>query len=479
MQNRALVSLLGIVLVAAGLLAGSLAAGNEPLLGLDLQGGVEVVLRPVDDGREVTDDQLDTAVDIIRDRVDALGVAEPDITRQGENVVVQLPGIDDQQRAIDLVGQTAELRFRPVLAGPFNVAELPPPPVEPVTGSLTVEDLLAGAITVPETDVAENSVVLDGDLGRYLLGPAEVTGAALEGADDQLIGVEWIVSVTMRPGPEGIDLFNEAAFACNNTLPQCPNGQLAIVLDQVVESAPNINASRYERDAISLTGGFSSDEARDIALVLDFGALPVEFEDPVESGLVRTVSATLGRDALRAGVISGIIGLVLVGAYMIGYYRLLGAAALASLVISATLLWVVVSFLSETQGLALTLAGVTGLIVSIGVSLDSNVVYFEHLKEDIVSGRALRSSVERAFPIAFKTIFWANLATLIGAVVLYVLTVGSVKGFALMLGIASVLDLVATYFFLRPAVQLLVASDRVKERPGLVGMPPEKTVFSS
>ena len=132
------------------------------------------------------------------------------------------------------------------------------------------------------------------------------------------------------------------------------------------------------------------------------------------------------------------------------------------------LLWVVVSFLSATQGLALTLAGVTGLIVAIGVSLDSNVIYFEHLKENVLGGRTLRSSVDQAFPVAFRTIFWANLATLIGAGILWLLTIGSVRGFAAILAIASILDLVATYFFMRPVVRRL--AHWCARRPGLVGM---------
>ena len=167
---------------------------------------------------------------------------------------------------------------------------------------------------------------------------------------------------------------------------------------------------------------------------------------------------------------------MLVVVYMLSYYRLLGLAAIGSLAVSGTLLWVVLSFLSSTRGLALTLAGVTGLIVAIGVSLDSNVVYFEHLKEDIRRGRTLRSAVDQAFPVAFKTIFWANLATLIGAAILWLLTIGSVRGFAVMLGIASILDLVATYFFLRPVVRMLAR--RTQQRPSLMGMPKSPAILT-
>ena len=483
-------SLVGILTLAVGLLVGNLVTHQEPLLGLDLQGGVEVVLRPVATDSEATpearDQALNQALEIVRNRVDALGVAEPDITVQGGNIVVQLPGVDDQDRAIALVGQTAELRFRPVLAGPVSIEEieayraaaeesgeeLPAPGGEP-----TAQDLLAGALTAPAADDADAVVILPtapdatGRVLHFMLGPALATGASLESAQAVLEFAQWNVQVTALEGPDGIGRFNEAALACYYESPDpvvCPTGQLGIVLDHVVESAPVVNARSFERDRINITGSFDEAEARDLALVLDYGALPMEFEDPAESGLVRTVSATLGRDALRAGLIAGIVGLALVALYMLAYYRLLGLAALGSLVVSGVLLWVILSFLSETRGLALTLAGVTGLIVAIGVSLDSNVVYFEHLKEDVLGGRTLRSSVDQAFPVAFRTIFWANLATLIGAGILWLLTIGSVRGFAAMLAIASILDLVATYFFLRPVVRSLARWSA--RRPALVGM---------
>ncbi len=486
-ENRAL---LGILALTVGLLVGNLVSGQEPLLGLDLQGGVEVVLRPIPDESEVTPEALDQALEIVRNRVDALGVAEPDITRQGGNIVVQLPGVDDQGRAIALVGQTAELRFRPVLAGPVSAEEIAAYKAaleesgddegdsgEVDDAELTAADLLEGVVTDPAADDADATVILPtapdaaGRVHHFLMGPALTTGASLESAVAVLEFAQWNVQVTALEGPEGIGRFNEAARTCYYESPdpvRCPTGQLGIVLDHVVESAPVVNALAFERDRINITGAFSEAEARDLALVLDYGALPLEFEDPAESGLVRTVSATLGRDALRAGLIAGIVGLALVALYMLAYYRLLGLVALGSLAVSGVLLWVVVSFLSTTQGLALTLAGVTGLIVAIGVSLDSNVIYFEHLKEDVLGGRTLRSSVDQAFPVAFRTIFWANLATLIGAGILWLLTIGSVRGFAAMLAIASILDLVATYFFLRPVVRRLARW--TTNRPGLVGM---------
>ena len=568
MRRSGIVSLGGIVVVVLGALIWSIAASNSVLLGLDLKGGAEVVLEPVVDTEltgEALDGAIDRSVEIIRNRVDGLGVAEPDITRQGDRIIVQLPGVEDQQRALEVVGQTAELRFRPVCAvlpaeplligddttdddagddaaadgatddatdgtgdaadeatvpeQPLGISPLDADPTptpeggteptdegddsadEPeedlqVLGAVGCEDIdisQAEAFTMESTtredDEPDVAVVLpqlssDGLVEvRYLLGRTLLTGAALEDADSTTPdGFTWLVNPTFKSGADGIDLFNEAAQACNFQSARCPGGQLAAVLDGVVESAPNVNAPFFSRDEIQISGDFTESDASDLALVLRFGALPLEFGDPTdpESGSrVRLVSATLGQDSLDAGIVAGIVGLILVALYMLAYYRLLGLAAILSLAVSGTMLWVLLAFLSETRSLALTLAGVVGLIVSIGTSLDSNVVYFEHLKEDISNGRTLRSSVDRSFPVAFRTIFYANAASLIGAVILYTLTVGSVRGFALMLGLASVLDLVATYFFLRPLVRLMARGQILVERPGLYGLPASPQAESS
>ena len=501
MSRRSLVSLVFILALAAGLLAASLAVGNRPLLGLDLKGGVEVVLVPVDDPDRpvaITEGDLDTAVNIIRDRIDGLGVAEPDVTRQGDRVVVQLPGISDQQRAIDVVGQTAELRFRPVCADLFAEpivfedpdlelppAELPDPELDErglapcptdidynfLETSTSAEDELDRFVVLPERD--DNGEVIR----RLLLGPSNLTGAGLSGADSTFTN-QFAVSATFKGGDEGADKFDQIAIECFSGTALCPptaegRGRLAIVVDGNVQSAPLVNASSFDGQVL-ISGNFSEQEADDLALVLRYGALPIEFQDPTDpqsDSTSRAVSATIGGDSLRAGVIAGIVGLALVFVFMVGMYRLLGLVAMLSLGVSATLLWVIVAWLGETQDLALTLAGVTGLIVSIGVSLDSNVVYFEHLKEDVATGRSLRSSLELSFPAAFRTIFWANFASLIAAVILYWLSAGSVRGFALMLGLASVLDLVATYFFLRPCAQLMSRSPSLMAHPHRLGLP--------
>ena len=239
-------------------------------------------------------------------------------------------------------------------------------------------------------------------------------------------------------------------------------------------TAPQIRAPRFERDAIVISGGFDKQGAADVALSLRYGALPVE----LEAENTQVVSATIGEDSLHAGIRAGIIGLALVAAFMLAYYRLLGLVALASLAVSGTLLWGIIAYLGTSQGLALTLAGVTGIIVAIGVSVDSNVVYFEHLKEDILDGRTARSAVARAFKAAWSTIVKANMASLIGAGLLYWMTVGAVKGFALYLGLATVLDLVATYFFMGPLIRLLARTNGFARRPVRFGLPASGAVSS-
>ena len=483
----------GSVLVAVLGLVYTFAAGNEPLLGLDLQGGASVVLEPEPnpDGSEVSEDILDQAIEVIRNRVDGLGVREPEITRQGQTVLVQIPGVDDQRRALELVGQTAELRFRPVLAvGPagtdFTALAATCPtdadgalPAEFSTGTPTPA---AGA---DECMVSEQVEEVDGAelVSAMLLGPAppllaggdsgaRLTGLAVEDANARLATAGWSVALELRGGSPGIDDFNALAASCISGGLTCPTGRVAIEIDGGVESAPVVQSANFDRSNISITGNFSEGEAKDLALVLRFGALPVELT-PQES---RTVSSSLGEDALDAGIAAGILGLILVSLYLIVYYRLLGLVAIASLVVSSALLWTIIAWLGESQGLALTLAGVTGLIVSIGVSVDSNVVFFEHVKEDVRRGRTVKSGVARSFPVAFSTIVKADVASLIAAGTLYFLTVGQVKGFALFLGLATVLDLVATYFFMGPVVRLMAERDAMSEHPRRYGIVPLEEV---
>lgn len=494
-MRRQLTYTIGMVVLAVAGLVYTVVAGNEPLLGLDLQGGASVVLEPEPnpDGSPVSDDILDQAIEVIRNRVDGLGVREPEISREGQTVLVQIPGVDDQQRALDLVGQTAELRFRPVLdaldvqgelvfESSLTLLESADDPDGDVDEAAIAEAQAfvdrwtltpdAGADEVTVLPPAEESGVET----RLLLGPAPLlldqaghpegrtTGEVVSDASARL-QTGWSVEVQLRNGSPGSDDFNALASSCFNRTGDCPSGRIAIEIDGRVESAPAVQGADFGQ-TVSITGDFTEGEAKDLALVLRFGSLPVELT-PQES---RTVSSSLGEDALNAGIAAGILGLALVSIYLIAYYRILGLVAIASLAISSALLWTIIAWLGESQGLALTLAGVTGLIVSVGVSVDSNVVFFEHLKEDVRRGRTVRSGVARSFPVAFSTIVKADVASLIAAVVLYVLTVGQVKGFALFLGLATVLDIVATYFFMGPLVRLMAERASMTEHPRRYGI---------
>jgi len=239
----------------------------------------------------------------------------------------------------------------------------------------------------------------------------------------------------------------------------------------VVKSAPEIQPdnstfSPFQADQISISGNFGESEAKNLALVLRYGALPVQLEPQA----VQTVSATLGKDSLKAGVIAGIVGVLLVVAFMFAYYRSLGLVVLGGLLISTAILWSVISYLGESRGLALTLAGATGIIVSIGVTVDSYVVYFERLKDDARLGRTFRSAAQRGWASAWRTILAADIVSLIGAALLWYLTVGSVRGFAFFLGLSTLIDLIVAYFFLRPAVILLSQSHWYRGRTHLFGV---------
>ncbi|HET6665310.1 MAG TPA: protein translocase subunit SecD [Acidimicrobiales bacterium] len=517
MRRKIWLPLVFIVLIAVGGLAATLISGNSPELGLDLQGGVSVVLAPTG---QTSGDQLDTSLDIIRQRVDALGVAEPDITRQGNNIVVQLPGVKNRDRALELVGETAELRFRPVLQDLTGAEVIEPDesgattttttaPGEGATTTTTAAEDAAGlplgesagaaqepttttappatttttaapdtTTTVPgqaaepgpvrvtsrEDDKADAEVILQGQDGEgvFQLGPTLATGQIVSSARAEVPQGQWLVALSMRGGANGIDKFNEIAAQCNPPSEVCPTGRLAIVLDSVVQSAPTINEPRYSKDDITISGSFSEGEAKDLALVLRYGSLPVE----LERQSVQTVSASLGEDSLRAGIIAGLVGLGLVALYMLVYYRALGLVMIVGVGISAALLYAIVAWLGETQGLALTLAGVTGIIVSIGVTVDSYVVFFERLKDEVKAGRTLRSSTDRAFKRAFRTILAANISAFLGAAILWWLTVGSVRGFAFFLGLSTVLDVIVAWFFTRPVVILLSANPFFTDMPG-------------
>ena len=489
MTRRLVVSLVGIVLLASGAFGANLAAGNNPSLGLDLQGGASVTMTPVG---EVDPAALTVAVDIIRQRVDSLGVAEPEIIRQGNTIVVNLPGVKDQQQALDTIGRTGAVEMRPVL----KVAENPentttttvkgattttlkpasttlPPPAGGIgssrTAAVTTTTIPAATEAVnPATGLPDGQTILPGrkDGLIYLLGPAEATGEVFSNdSSAQVDAGAWVVVAKLRSGAAGADVWNALSTKCFAGGADCPTKAIAIILDGEVISAPTVQTPTFDNGSVQISGSFSETEAQDLARVLQFGAVPVKFETPT----VQTVSASLGEDSLRAAVLSGLIGLLLVLVFLLFYYRLLAIVVVGGLGVSGLLLWSVISWLSKTNGLALTLSGAAGIIVSVGVTVDSYVVFFEKLKDDVQQGRTLRNSAARGFDRAWRTILVADTVSLIGAVVLWQLTVGSVRGFAFFLGLSTLSDMVVSYFFARPAV-LLLAKTKLFNRGRVLGV---------
>lgn len=462
-----LATVVAFAVLSVGLLVGVLMGGYKPLLGLDLEGGASVVYTPA---HHAPNDVINQAISIIRNRVDALGVAQPNIARQGDNIVVQLPGVKDPHKALALIGRTAQLRFRPVLclAPPYTAPKGkkaptptgPPPPcsaqyAETATNSNPSPDPTLAAVpsTPASLDKPGSTVLLpeknaQGQVtGRYEMGPSPLSGTALKTA---AAGIDqsgkWQVNFTLTSaGSPKWDAITQANF----------HKQVAVVLDGVVKSAPIIQPDQAAWSSFAgrgqISGSFTQASANDLALVLRYGALPVQLKQQT----VQTVSPTLGKSSLHAGLIAGLAGMVLVLIYMIFYYRALGFVVLIGLVLTAALLWAIVSLLGTTSGLALDLSGVTGLIVSVGITVDSYIVYFERLKDDLRSGRSLRTAVDRSFARAFRTVLAADAVSFIGALLLYLLTVGQVRGFAFFLGLSTLLDVFTAYFYNRPIVVLL------------------------
>ncbi|MBW2471594.1 MAG: protein translocase subunit SecD [Deltaproteobacteria bacterium] len=458
-----------------------LAAGWAPKLGLDLQGGFAVTLVAPDGTDPET---LETAADIIRLRIENLGgVQEPEVAVVGDRaIVVQLPGVDDRERALQAVGTTGQLSFRPVLSQ--NVASpalthleaVQPegnPTTDPILQPLNEVDSATGFSIV---DVIEQRSILEerDTLFAYEVGGVDVvfqngavvtfpTGSDIVDATAQLstgLGGGWVV-VPEFTG-EGGEKFREATAYLSTYPVGDPRRQMAIVVDGTVFSAPAIAADvspgeGLDPNAVVITvgqGENSQQEAEDLAALLRYGALPTTFErERVES-----VSASLGEDSLRAGLIAGLVGLALVAVYLLIYYRALGLIAIVGLTVFGSYLVGAITLLGELNGTTLTLAGVTGVVVSIGITSDSYIVYFERIKEEFRAGRSVRSSVSRAFQSAFSTILKGDTVTLLAAVLLYALAVGQVKGFALTLGIATVVDVFIAYFYTRPAAFLMSRS---------------------
>jgi preprotein translocase subunit SecD len=471
-------------------------SGHTPQLGLDLRGGTTVTLTArTPDGKAPAQEDLELARQIIEQRVNGLGVAEAEVVTEGDsNIVISVPG-DNGDQAREL-GQTAQLRFRPVITGPEPAAAAPssatPTPTDgaaaptdaaasstaaaatsdaasptaPATPSdgaiadpsanpdapavtqeqatanyatLTCDSESTGSVDRPDDYVAACSE--DGTV-KYLLGPAVVEGTDVTDASPgtrQGTG-EWIVQ---------LDFNNSGSAAWAEYTAANIGKQVGITLDGKVISAPTINQAISSGTEIS--GSFDQTSATELANQLKYGALPLSFTQAT----AQSISTELGAEQLRAGLIAGAIGIALVFLYALIYYRLLGLVMIASLVLSGAVVYACLVLLGRQIGFTLSLAGIAGFIVAIGITADSFVVYFERLKDEIREGRTLRSAVPRAWVRARRTILSADAVSFLAAAILYVLAIGDVKGFAFTLGMSTVLDLVVVFLFTHPLMAYL------------------------
>lgn len=536
MRRKLLITLIGIMVIAYGALIATVATSTTPALGLDLQGGISVTQQPKP-GTPFNTQSLDLAVEKIRERVDSLGVAEPEILRQGDTVVVNLPGVRNQQQAVDLVQVTGQVYLRPVLSGcqavnlpsssttavgastttvngsgstsPTTNAISPTGTTQPATSTTATSTTAAGgpsrplsagnttttvATTAPTTTVASvpttsttsppldaNGLPLpqsDPKNPQFLplhnskppqycyVGPQQGTGEVFkDNASATIIASQgWGVVVSLRGGAGGENIWNNLAKQCFDKQTTCPTQQLAIELDGTLQSVATVQVPQFN-GSVQISGSFSQAEATNLARVINSGSLPVQLQ--LQS--VQNVSPSLGKDSLRAAWISGLVGVLLVLVFMVLYYRTLGLIVAIGLTVSGSLLWGIICWLSRTNGLALSLSGIAGIIVSVGVTVDSYVVFFERLKDEVRSGKTLRNSAQRGFTHAWRTIVIADLVSLIGALVLWYLTVGAVRGFAFFLGLSTACDLIVAYFFTRPIV-LLLARTKWMERRKVMGI---------
>lgn len=484
--GRRLVWLLVIILGLSGMMGWANLTNQDntglmPKLALDLEGGTQIILAPsVADGERATEEQLQQAVSIIRQRIDASGVAEAQVATQGnQNIVVSIPGTPDPN-TLQLIRASAKLEFRPVLITSASVPseqvdgvddegqQLPDQPTtEPqnasdpnwITPALQNEfdnlDCSQEFREPGQVDEADQPLVTcDVSLTqKYILGPVEVEGANIADANSGTVTTstgastnEWAVNIEFDG--EGTDKFSQVTSRLFNLSE--PRNQFAITLDGFIITAPRVNDVIPNGQA-QITGSFTQDSSQTLADQLKYGALPIGFE--VQSQ--ENISATLGTESLNSGLIAGLIGLILVVIYMTFQYRGLAIVTLGSLLVAGILVYLVILYLAWRQGYRLSLAGVAGLIVAIGITSDSFIVYFERIRDEIRDGRTLENAVEAGWQRAFRTILISDAVTLTAAVVLFWLTASSVRGFAFTLGLVTLIDLIIVLLFTHPMVQLL------------------------
>ena len=524
-------SLLIFTVGLIGLMIWSFLPGERhtPKLGLDLRGGTQVILSPsVAVGETLTQDQLDQTVASIRQRVDGFGVAESEVTIQGTGngakIIVTIPG-ETSRTVVDQLKTTAQLNFRPVLAIDFGspqasasptpsvsdsanpsaapsdsatpaasttpeptpspsvsvAPELLVPPIQSPDGSGDFADRFA-ALDCATSDILNGSTddpaqyliscEKDGSV-KYALAPADLVGTDIESATaglPQQGAGGWQVDLQMTT--DGAKKFADSTTKLSAL--ESPNDQFAIVLDGVVISAPSVNEPILGGSAV-ISGSFTSDEARALAQVLKYGALPVGLE--VDE--VQQISPTLGNDQLQAGLIAGGFGLLLVVVYLLLYYRALGVIAVVSLVAAAIMTYLAFVILGRGIGFTLTLSGVAGAIVAIGITADSFVIYFERIRDEIREGKRLRVAIDQGWIRARRTILAADFVSLLSAAILYYLSVGSVRGFAFTLGLITFVDIAVAFMFTRSLVTKLGNSKWMNSGSAWTGVSPTRLGVTS
>lgn len=483
--RKRLIWLGALILSIAGLVGAGVATGSgatlTPKLALDLEGGTSIILSPlVAEGQKITAQQLEQAVGIIRQRVDSTGVSEAQITTSGSNnIVVSIPGTPDDN-TLKLIRSSAKLEFRPVIlassgasasvggsgssATPSAKPSVQAKPTDAsdanwVTPAVQAQfdalDCTKQFRTPGQIDDPTLPLVTCDSNGysKYVLGPVEISGEDIKNATNGTTTTStgastntWAVNLSFNDaGAKKFSAVTSRLYPLTD-----PRNRFAVTLDGYVITAPTTNAVITNGDA-QITGNFDQVSSKSLADSLKYGSLPISFQ--VQSQ--ENISATLGSEQLASGLLAGIIGLLLVVIYSFFQYRGLALVTVGSLVIAAVLTYVVIVFLSWRNGFRLSLSGVAGLIVAIGITADSFIVYFERVRDELRDGRPLNAAVEAGWKRALRTILVSDGVSLLAAVTLFVLTVGSVKGFAFTLGLTTLIDVAVVMLFTHPMLQLL------------------------
>ena len=437
--------------------SGWLLATRTPRLGLDLRGGTQIVQETSDSPTvKANRESTDRAVEVLRRRVDALGVAEPSLARSGERrIIVELPGLQDPREAAEVIGRTAQLTFHPVLGVPEPT---PSPSASP------------SATPTPAPDDEAGEVYTDEDGQPVRLGPAALTGEGVKGASAEIDtqgASSWYVSLDFRGsgGSTWADLTGKAA--CFQ--PGDPQRRVAILLDKEVITSPQVDDGvacdvGIPGGKTSITGNFTAEEAKELALLIRGGALPV----PVEVIEQRTVGPTLGAEAIEASWKAALIGVALTGLFIVVVYRLVGALATVALAGYSLIAYATLVALGAT----LTLPGLAGFVLAIGMAIDANVLVFERAREEYsaAQGRGLRAANTTGFAKAWSAIIDSNITTLLAGGLLFFLASGPVRGFGVTLAIGVLASMISALIVTRVLVEWALRSKRINERPMVTGI---------